>query len=602
MSLDPKSLTSAALRTMPDFEAELTFNVEAMIATKDIGKLAGLMPRLAAINPSLLATLKSKLREGFGKRFSTRDFEASLRYERSRLRSNKPAAQSLPVIQANARPMRDIVREAMDALQSANNPPQLFIRSGKLVYVGIDERQRPAIVDVSADHLRGRLDRAANFILRRESGDVAAPPPMDIVRDILALPAVEWPFPALEVVVEVPTLRPDGTVLSEPGYDAASRMLYQPAPGLDMAPVPENPSPEEINLAVGLIVEALGDFPFLAEAEDGPNASWANTFALLLTPIIRPAIGGCTPLALIDAPQAGTGKSLLVDTFSVITTVRAASMMPYPRSEEEMQKALTSTLLAGRSIICFDNVESAFASPTLALVLTAKEYENRILGFSENMVAQNRATWCATGNNIRPSGDLPRRCYHIRLDAKSSRPYQGRKFRHENLLEWIGEHRAELLRALLIIARAWFAQGKPKHVEEPLGSFEDWHRTIGGILACAQVEGFLANLHSWITEADEMAVQWENLLTELRDTYGEGWFTVSQIITSIRSSSDTSLTSFTLPDTLGDVDRRKQGSLERALGRSFTKRIGMRFGKSGLRLERKMDGHGHVYRWRVVEG
>ena len=153
---------------------------------------------------------------------------------------------------------------------------------------------------------------------------------------------------------------------------------------------------------------------------------------------------------------------------------------------------------------------------------------------------------------------MPRRCYHIRMDAKRSRPYEGREFKHDNLAEWVEANRAPLLRALLIIARGWYQRKVKSTVKNPLGSFESWHRTIGGILHSAGVDGFLSNFHTFLDEADNMALQWENFLSELRGEYIDEWFTVSKVIAEVRSSSALNPSHFTIPDSLADVDRRRE--------------------------------------------
>ena len=97
-----------------------------------------------------------------------------------------------------------------------------------------------------------------------------------------------------------------------------------------------------------------------------------------------------------------------------------------------------------------------------------------------------RATWIATGNNIQLCGDLPRRCYWIRLDARESRPWQRKNFKHPDLLGWVTRNRGRLIHALLTLARAWFAAGKPKAPNSPrLGSFEAWTETVGGMASSA---------------------------------------------------------------------------------------------------------------------
>jgi hypothetical protein len=588
--------------------ADIQAGVDDAIARDDLDAALLLIPEIARLPALAVLRIKTSLTTKFKRKFSLKGFEAAIRDERRRAMAGlPPEASSLPLVIVNNRPMRDVVAESLAALRASNDPPMLYVRSGDMVFVEMDERQRPSIENVSKAHLRGRLDRAANYVKRGSESDISVPPPLEVVEDILALPSAQWGVPPLEFVVEVPTLRPDGTVLSSPGYDPISRMLYAPAPGFAMDPIPDYVDAEQLAKAIALIDEAIGDFPY-ADREPGSevvyaerqNPNRANLFGLLLTPIVRPAISGVVPLALIDAPQAGTGKSLLVDLFSIMTTGRAAAMMPFPRNEEEMQKSIGATLLAGGALVCFDNVEGILSSPTLALVLTARDYQTRILGLSENMIAPNRATWLATGNNIRPSGDMPRRCFHIRLDAKKSRPYQGREFKHANLLEWATEVRPLLLRSLLIIARAWYQLKVKPPIASAWGSFEAWHRTVGGILRSAGIEGFLANLQQFLEEADDNALQWEAFLSDIATFTNGAWFKTALIVQDVRSGTPVAPSRLTLPDSLGDVDRRKEGSLERALGKSFAKRLGTRFGDDEVHLERKVDKHTKQSDWRVL--
>lgn len=578
--------------------------VDAAIASGNLDAALLLIPEMSRLPAGTVLRLEADLYEKFKRKFNRTGFKHAIRDERRRAIAGLPPENpSLPVIIVNNRPMRDVAADSLAALGAANDPPFLFVRSGQMVFVEMDERHRPSIQAVEKAHLRGRLDRAANYIKRGSETDISVPPPLEVVEDILALPSAQWGAPPLEFVVEVPTLRADGTVLSSPGYDPISRMLYAPAPGFKMEPIPDYVDTVNLKEAIALIDEAIGDFPWAEDTKGVPlaaNPNRANLFGLLLTPIVRPAIAGVVPLALIDAPQAGTGKSLLVDLFSVITTGRNAAMMPFPRNEEEMQKSIGSTLLAGAALVCFDNIEGILQSPTLALVITATEYQCRILGVSENMVTPNRATWLATGNNIRPSGDMPRRCYHIRLDAKKSRPYQGRKFKHENLLGWAREVRPQLLRSLLIICRAWYQRKVKLPIPDPWGSFEEWHRTIGGILRSAGIEGFLANLAVFLNEGDDMALQWEGFLGEIEEVYGLEWFTVGKIVNEVRTATPMAPARFTLPDSLSDVDRRKEGGLERALGKSFAKRLETRYGERELHLERRIQKHTKQSEWRVL--
>jgi hypothetical protein len=122
---------------------------------------------------------------------------------------------------------------------------------------------------------------------------------------------------------------------------------------------------------------------------------------LLLTTILRPAIARHVPLALLDAPSQGTGKSLLSDVVPVIATGSSAAILTMSDSEEELQKAITSLLLEGSTIITIDNITGRLQSKHLDGVLTSMTWKGPILGQSKMTKVPHRATWIATGNNIR---------------------------------------------------------------------------------------------------------------------------------------------------------------------------------------------------------
>ena len=127
----------------------------------------------------------------------------------------------LPNIQANDRQLRDVTRDSLAALRAFNIPPSIFVRAGRPVCIHKEENGRHIIADISDRILRNRLTQAADFYqLSKKEGFTSCPPPMDVVKDILATPPMEWGFPALQGIIEAPALREDGSIISEPGYDA----------------------------------------------------------------------------------------------------------------------------------------------------------------------------------------------------------------------------------------------------------------------------------------------------------------------------------------------------------------------------------------------
>jgi hypothetical protein len=399
--------------------------------------------------------------------------------------------------------------------------------------------------------------------------------------------------------VEFPVFRPDGSLLDTPGYDQATALAYVPVPGLTIPAIPERPTEEDLVAAITLIEEAIGEFPFQDQA------CHANAIALLLTPIIRQAIHGHVPLALLDATRPGTGKSLLAELVALIATGRKAAMMGAPYDDDEWRKRISATLADGATIIVIDNVRSRLQSAALDLALTSHTVQERILGQSKNGVYAQRASWMATGNNLQLGGDMPRRCYWIRMDAHTDKPWRRGGFTH-NLEEWVPAHRGELIAALLTLARAWFAAGKPAPAQPlpRIGGFQPWVDTIGGILAHAEISGFLGNTEELYEQADNDALQWAAFLHTWHEAYGESEKLIAEIVRDIKEAAQENgkpggvdLYS-ALPDDLADIHK---GDLKRRLGKALASHVGSQFDGSGLHLQKAATDRrsGAIY-WKVA--
>ncbi len=509
-------------------------------------------------------------------------------------------ADGLPGVFVSAlRPWRDLTDEALVHLVRSPKA-RIFVRQGELVRIRRKEDGTPYIAHMNDAALKHLLGKSMNFVRIGFKGPQHSAPPDDIVQDILRGRG-QWPFPPLDALVEFPVFRPDGTLLDTPGYDKATGLAYVPVPGLTIPLIPTHPTDDDLVAAITLIYEAIGEFPFQDKASE------ANAIALLLTPIIRQAINGHVPLALLDATRPGTGKSLLAELVALIATGRKAAMMGAPYDDDEWRKRIAATLSDGATIIVIDNVRSRLQSAALDLALTSHTVQERILGQSKNGVYAQRATWMATGNNIQLGGDMPRRCYWIRMDAHMDKPWRRGGFTHD-LEEWVPAHRGELIAALLTLARAWYAAGKPTP-SRPLpriGGFQPWVDTIGGILAYADLRGFLGNTEELYEQADNDALQWAAFLHTWHDTYGEREVLVAEMVRDLKAGAQENADSTgagadlysALPDDLDDI---RKGDFKRRLGKALASHVGSQFDESGLRIERgsKDSRSGAVY-WKVA--
>jgi len=571
-----------------------------LLADLTVGKVNAAVPLLATLSEPELKPVKTQIKALLGHDIDLRALASSISTERKAQRKARQRARldetGKPVVTLG-RQLCDVTADATDALDQANDPPVLFVRSGQLARVRCDEAGRPIVDAVGVDELTHRLTDTANFVRVTDEGENNADPPERLVRNIIAAPS--WPFPPLVGVIESPALRPDGTVITTDGYDPATGLYLVSAPSLRLPAIPEQPTPTDVVSAAGTLLDLLSDFPFSDES------SVANVLALMLTPVMRPAIASPVPLALIDAPQAGTGKSLLSEVVSIIATGREAAVITAPGTDDEWQKRITSLLLSGATVISVDNVELPLNAPSLEAALTATTWTDRRLGRNDDhLFMPQRATWLATGNNIRLRGALPRRSYWVRLDAQSSRPWQRTDFRFPELKAHVATARGELLAALLTIARAWFVAGQP----EPdgvlrLGSFERWCTAIGGALQTAGISGFLGNAEELYQVSDEEGEEWEAFLRVWHDSIGERPVTAASVAdVAFRPESESYFGPLAEVFPAACVDANGVVNV-RKLGKALSAKADARFGPDGLHVVKvrgsERGAHSKSVRWSV---
>lgn len=395
-------------------------------------------------------------------------------------------------------------------------------------------------------------------------------------------------FASLDRISHAPFVRPDGTVVTEPGYDESTRTLLIPDPVFDGITVPESPTEDEIRSARKLLLdEWLGDFPFDEDADR------ANVIAMLVTPAIR---GLCpkVPLAVIDGLQMGVGKNLLADVLLTVYTGQAARPMNWVSEPEELRKQITSAFRTGQEFFVFDEAHT-IEGTALAQALTAETWQDRILGVSTMADFPNRVTWMALGNQIQVKGDLTRRVYRIALRPRYANP-QDRKtssFRHPDLGSWTRAHRRELMVAILTLVRAWFAAGSPYPQRGvSFGSFEAWEKITGGIIEAAGLTGFLDNLKVWRSESDFDTQYWTQHLKWLREHFGDDPFKTGEV--KAKAMADPA--EFSAPPRLDDPSDKAFG---KSLGEAYSRMRERRM--DGMWLERSGFAHGHVTVWQVHE-
>lgn len=334
----------------------------------------------------------------------------------------------------------------------------------------------------------------------------------------------------LRGVTHTPMLRRDGTVLDLPGYDDATGFLYLPDRGLAVPRVSDQPNRSEVGRARSFVLGMVCDFDFVTPSD------LANFVGTLASPLLRHALSGPFAGVVIEAPQRGSGKSLLASLYRV--THGAVTRIETPPSEAEFEKELGAIFdTTTAPVIHFDNVTGTLRSPVLAGVLTSKTYGIRRLGSSERIETVNDRMFIFTGNNLSLGGDLARRMIHVRIDPGVPQPEMRTGFKITDLEGWAESHRGELLWALLTIARAWYADGRPGLPAEPRAdTFAQVRESVGAMLSHA---GFGGTFDAQETKPDddgEDSQDWATFLTAVHAVFGTQKWRARDVVDKTRRS------------------------------------------------------------------
>jgi hypothetical protein len=383
----------------------------------------------------------------------------------------------------------NIVEMADKAVQGLGADPYVYQRAGELVHVVL-HRDRPDFEATAAIHqpsavpvitslkvptLRERLSTDCRFLTfdKSSGGHKAVTPPEIVVQAVSC--RGQWPgVRPLVGVITAPTMRPDGTILQEPGYDPSTGLLYLPG-DVTYPHVDDEPTLDQCRHNFRALAEVARDFPF---AKKHHFSAW---LAGLLTCIARPAIDGPCPLFAVDATTRGTGKTRLVQATARLAFGQEAAAFSQPEDEDEIRKRITSILYRGDSLVLIDNVAKTLGGASLDAVLTSTTWADRQLGSNATIQVPNRPVWWATGNNLALQGDLARRTVQIRLESNVENPEERTGFLHPDLLSWIGRERNRLVTCALTLLRGYIVAGQPSK-GTVWGSFESWSSLIPGVL------------------------------------------------------------------------------------------------------------------------
>lgn len=509
--------------------------------------------------------------------------------------AQKKAAQLAETRRNDSRPIvhihedrKDVIDRLDTVLRARFDGTELF-RHGESLGRLVTEEKGPKIATITPGAFNDLVTQSAITVTGEHSQDdeegCCHPHVWPDANTLKALESRYRAYQPLDGVSAVPVVRRNGSIVTETGYDPETRIYVDLADDIAGIEVPDSPTDADIAAARSLLIDdMLVDFLMKDQSDR------AHAVAALLSPLIRPLVPTC-PGLVINGLQPGVGKGLAMATISTVVSGTAPQLAMLPDNDDEMRKTLTAYLHAGKTSIFFDETHK-LASAVLNGCITAESWSDRKLGVTERIEMPNKACLYFAGNQIEISGDMARRAVQIRLHTDEPDPQNRDGFKHE-LPTWAVENRAALLRACLILVRAWFDRGQP---EAPrtfrFGSFEKWQDVIGGILHVAGIPGFLEGMDEQRKAADFEGQFWSAHLAWLADKFGVGVeFTAKKAGHELLSDEDAE-PPFGLESLTDKPDAR-------ALGKAWATQADR--WRSGLRIVKIGAGQGGRTKWAIEE-
>lgn len=407
----------------------------------------------------------------------------------------------------------------------------------------------------------------------------------------------------LHGIAQAPTLRPDGSVLQDNGYDAESAMFVTLRG--DFPKVSENPTREDAQRALTMLRHVVRGIMFDGRtgiSDRTPTDAESVWLAAALTSVIRGAIP-TAPMFGFSAPTKGSGKTLAADLVGIIATGNDVPAMSIPDSEEEIRKTLFASLLAGDEVVLLDNVKAGvpLRSDALNAILTKSSYEGRVLGASTILTVPVVTTFLASGNNFSVDEDLRRRTLVCYIDPRVENPDQ-RRYDWDARIE-TRERRSELVAAVLTIIRAFLAA---KETDDPAtelelvpyGSFEDWDRLVRYPLVWLGMPD-PANTRKLVLTGSDTERQEQAFVTAWAAMFNDTWVRVRDAVVAATRHYDDEADrekATALREILEDIsDDPRNGIANKKIGEWMTSRCNRVIG--GKRFEKE---NGKVQKWRLT--
>ncbi len=304
----------------------------------------------------------------------------------------------------------------------------------------------------------------------------------------------------------------------------------------------------KLDEAKKILDELFKEFCFKDNSEEDKIKSlWA-----LLTPYIRGLYDTWntrTPVFVYFANRERAGKDYLAAIRTLVFEGVATEEPPISTgkkdggSNDELRKKFLSCMMAGKKFMHFSNNKGYINNSVFEQFITAKVYEDRILGKNEIAAFENNLELSLSANTgTTMTADLGHRSIIINLFL-GMEDVNKRKFEKPNLHYEIIKDRGSILSALYCLVMNWYDNHMVSGTEL-FTSFPEWASVGGGIIEAAGYKNPLKNIEIEEIGLDEETADMKALFEYMHENHADDYLSKKEIREIIMNDEDFGSTIF----------------------------------------------------------
>ena len=338
------------------------------------------------------------------------------------------------------------------------------------------------------------------------------------------------------LTVSIPVLREGKLIFPNKGYNEELKLyLKEDAPELTKPNM-------DVKEAKQILDELFKEFCF----KDGSEEDKTKSLFGLLTPYLRGLYDTWntrTPVFVYFANRERAGKDYLAAIRILVFEGNATEEPPISTgqkdggSNDELRKKFLSGMMAGKQFMHFSNNKGHINNSVFEQFITAKVYEDRILGKNEIAAFENNLELSLSANTgTTMTADLGHRSIMVNLFL-GMEDVNKRKFAKPNLHTDIVENRGLILSALYSLVRNWYDRGMPEG-SELFTSFPQWAKVGGGILEAAGYVNPLKKSEVEEIGMDDETADMKSLFEYMHESHGDETLTKKAIRSILIEDND----------------------------------------------------------------